>query len=139
MGLQVSPTAPWQLLRYPCVRVTGPLAVSQTVCCVPVAAVFAARTATGPTFTPQMVAATVAATPILALLSTFTSPTETFTSPLWFELFWAAADAAIGPPIPTPRIAVANSVAPVFLIDSKSYLLFVSLGKRPIRCPCPWQ
>lgn len=41
--------------------------------------------------TPQTEAATCAAIPMCALLRTLTFPTETFTSPLWFELFWAAA------------------------------------------------
>jgi hypothetical protein len=126
----VLPAAPSKWTSYYAwVRVTGPLAVLHTVFVVPVSAVFAASRATGPTLTPQMVAATFAATPMLALLSTLTSPTETFTSPDCCELFAALAGAAI----PTPRSAVANSAAHVFLINSKSYLPFRVLEKRPSR------
>src|SRR6478752_9132610 len=103
----------------------------QTVCWVPVVAVFAARMATGPTLTPQTAAATFAATPTFALSRMLTSPSETLTSPFCRELFAAPAGATS----PTARSAVANSAAHVFLIDSKSYLPFVSLGIRPSRCP----
>jgi hypothetical protein len=73
--------------------VIGPFAVLQTVIVAPEASTAVPRTATGPTLTPQMLAATWAATPMLALLSTLTSPTATLTSPFWVAV-WAKAGVA---------------------------------------------
>src|SRR5690242_806136 len=103
--------------------VTGPFAVLHTVAGAPERSTAVPRTATGPTFTPQIVAATCAATPMFALSRTETSPSETLTRPFCCELFAAAT----GPATHALSAAVANSAAPIFLIGLMPLPSIVSL------------
>src|SRR5215212_11659937 len=74
----------------------GPAEVVHKVVEAPLASTAWPSTATGPTLTPQMVAATFAATPLLTSLRRLTSPTATLISPscCWFGAAFAGVATA---------------------------------------------